>query len=348
MGPSYLAIARRDRQPAHTAWPLGRAKARFSEVVRLARTGHPQRVTVHGRNAVVIVASADFEQLAAREAAPTLHGLLSGSPLSRVPDAAPRRAARGSATATNSVNGWLADAALLSRAAEAVPRCRRRGVVGCPAARVLLPQHGHHRGDPASPSSVRHTAANRSRDLARRYAQALVRGADPAAGRRHRAGKAPHLGRPTGGRRRAGPGRPPSRGHGARARSDGVHPRRQRLPGLRRERHRPLGACAEGRLTGGLARGGDSAVQSGHRAALLRISAIASATSTCPGRSSSSRWSPAMGPGRGRHRPQQRGDGADTVRVQPARGGGLRGLGRPVTLDSVRKKVSANSPEYIP
>ena len=78
--------------PAHPAWPLGRAKARLSEVVRLARAGHPQRVTVHGRDAVVIVAGADFDRMAAREAAPTLHGLLSGSPLSRVPDASPPRA----------------------------------------------------------------------------------------------------------------------------------------------------------------------------------------------------------------------------------------------------------------
>lgn len=77
--------------PSHPAWPLGQAKARFSEVVRLARSGQPQRVTVHGRDAVVIVASAEFDRLTAREVSPTLHGLLSTSPLSRVADALPRR-----------------------------------------------------------------------------------------------------------------------------------------------------------------------------------------------------------------------------------------------------------------
>lgn len=66
-------------------WPLGRAKARFSEVVRLARSGEPQRVTVHGRDAVVIVASAEFERLTARDISPSLRELVAGSPLTRLP-----------------------------------------------------------------------------------------------------------------------------------------------------------------------------------------------------------------------------------------------------------------------
>ncbi|MDE2973387.1 MAG: type II toxin-antitoxin system Phd/YefM family antitoxin [Gemmatimonadota bacterium] len=68
----------------HRTWPLGRAKARFSEVVRLARSGQPQRVTVHGRDAVVIVASSEFELLTAREDFPSLRELVAGSPLARV------------------------------------------------------------------------------------------------------------------------------------------------------------------------------------------------------------------------------------------------------------------------
>lgn len=77
--------------PSRATWPLGQAKARFSEVVRLARSGRPQHVTVHGRDAVVVVASAEFERLTGRDAAPTLHALLSGSPLSNVEEeAAPR------------------------------------------------------------------------------------------------------------------------------------------------------------------------------------------------------------------------------------------------------------------
>ncbi|MGH6905562.1 MAG: type II toxin-antitoxin system Phd/YefM family antitoxin [Geminicoccaceae bacterium] len=39
------------------------AKARFSEVVRLARQAGPQRVTVRGRDAVVVVSSEEFDRL---------------------------------------------------------------------------------------------------------------------------------------------------------------------------------------------------------------------------------------------------------------------------------------------
>ena len=77
----------------HPTWPLGRAKALFSHVVRLARSGQPQRVTVHGHDAVVIVATSEFERLTARGVPPTLHALLYKSPLSRVggAPAAPKR-----------------------------------------------------------------------------------------------------------------------------------------------------------------------------------------------------------------------------------------------------------------
>lgn len=70
----------------HPTWPLGQAKARFSEVVRRARSGRPQRVTVHGRDAVVIVASTEFERLTTRDISPSLRELLAGSPLTRVPE----------------------------------------------------------------------------------------------------------------------------------------------------------------------------------------------------------------------------------------------------------------------
>lgn len=65
-------------------WRLGEAKAKFSEVVRLAVAGQPQRVTVHGRNAVVVVAADEFDRLRARRAAGSLHELLSRSPLNRL------------------------------------------------------------------------------------------------------------------------------------------------------------------------------------------------------------------------------------------------------------------------
>ena len=42
-------------------WKLQDAKARFSEVVRRARAGDPQQVTVHGKEAVVIVDPERFD-----------------------------------------------------------------------------------------------------------------------------------------------------------------------------------------------------------------------------------------------------------------------------------------------
>ena len=45
------------------SWRLQDAKARFSEVVRLAQHAGPQRVTVRGKEAVVVVASEEFERL---------------------------------------------------------------------------------------------------------------------------------------------------------------------------------------------------------------------------------------------------------------------------------------------
>lgn len=44
-------------------WKLEDAKARFSEVVRHAQAEGPQRVSVRGRDAVVIVSVEDFDRL---------------------------------------------------------------------------------------------------------------------------------------------------------------------------------------------------------------------------------------------------------------------------------------------
>ena len=43
------------------SWKLQDAKAQFSEVVRRARTGEPQHVTVHGKEAVVVFDPTRFE-----------------------------------------------------------------------------------------------------------------------------------------------------------------------------------------------------------------------------------------------------------------------------------------------
>lgn len=54
----------RTREPADPVWKLEDAKARFSEVVRRARGVGPQRVTVRGRPAVVVVAADEYDRLA--------------------------------------------------------------------------------------------------------------------------------------------------------------------------------------------------------------------------------------------------------------------------------------------
>ena len=64
-----------------SAWPLHRAKAAFSAVVRQAQTDGPQQVLVHGRPAAIVLSVADYERLTAQPAAPDLHAFLSASPL---------------------------------------------------------------------------------------------------------------------------------------------------------------------------------------------------------------------------------------------------------------------------
>jgi antitoxin Phd len=48
-------------------WKLEDAKARFSEVVRRARAEGPQRVTVRGRDAVVVISVEELERLSPAE-----------------------------------------------------------------------------------------------------------------------------------------------------------------------------------------------------------------------------------------------------------------------------------------
>jgi antitoxin Phd len=48
---------------ANRPWKLQDAKARFSEVVRLARSQGPQRVSVRGKDAVVVISVEELERL---------------------------------------------------------------------------------------------------------------------------------------------------------------------------------------------------------------------------------------------------------------------------------------------
>lgn len=51
-------------------WQLHEAKARFSELFRLAHAEGPQRVTRNGGEAVVIVPAEEFDKLAGRSGQP--------------------------------------------------------------------------------------------------------------------------------------------------------------------------------------------------------------------------------------------------------------------------------------
>lgn len=62
-------------------WRLQDAKARFSEVVRQARSEGPQRVTLHGRDAVVIVDAADFDRAREGRTGQGLVDALAAAPL---------------------------------------------------------------------------------------------------------------------------------------------------------------------------------------------------------------------------------------------------------------------------
>ena len=66
-------------------WKLEDAKARFSEVVRLAEQGVPQRVSVRGREAVVILSAQAYARLAPA-ARGGLAGLFGEGPFTRLDD----------------------------------------------------------------------------------------------------------------------------------------------------------------------------------------------------------------------------------------------------------------------
>ena len=57
-----MAMARREVARGGT-WRLEEAKARFSEVVRRAGSEGPQRVTVRGRPAAVVLSADEYERL---------------------------------------------------------------------------------------------------------------------------------------------------------------------------------------------------------------------------------------------------------------------------------------------
>ncbi len=79
------SVLKGQRHPtqASAAWKLEDAKARFSEVVRRARTEGPQHVTVRGQEAVVVIAVEELRRLLpAVTPAPPLVAFLQGLDLS--------------------------------------------------------------------------------------------------------------------------------------------------------------------------------------------------------------------------------------------------------------------------
>ncbi len=61
------------------SWKLQDAKARFSELVRRAKTGEPQSVTVHGKEAVVVVDPEQFNITPKNADRGTMKGFLEAS-----------------------------------------------------------------------------------------------------------------------------------------------------------------------------------------------------------------------------------------------------------------------------
>jgi len=79
-------------KPPSSRWRLQDAKARFSELVRMAHSDGPQRVTLHGRDAVVVVDAEEFDRLKGARTGELLIQALQASPHRQI-EIEPRRAA---------------------------------------------------------------------------------------------------------------------------------------------------------------------------------------------------------------------------------------------------------------
>jgi prevent-host-death family protein len=75
-------IATKNSPPGR--WRLQDAKARFSEVVREAQRVGPQRVTLHGKDAVVIVGAEEYDRLRRPVSGRDIVAALAASPLAEV------------------------------------------------------------------------------------------------------------------------------------------------------------------------------------------------------------------------------------------------------------------------
>jgi prevent-host-death family protein len=89
--PAKSATRRSRRHPETGQWLLQDAKARFSELVRRVRSDGPQRVTVHGRDEVVVISAEEFRRLKGDLSGKALIAAMQSSPHRDI-DIEPRRA----------------------------------------------------------------------------------------------------------------------------------------------------------------------------------------------------------------------------------------------------------------
>lgn len=87
-----LGLAKSSAQAPNSRWRLQDAKARFSELVRMAHSDGPQHVTLHGRDAVVVVDADEFNRLKGARTGQLLIDALQASPHREV-EVVPRRSA---------------------------------------------------------------------------------------------------------------------------------------------------------------------------------------------------------------------------------------------------------------
>lgn len=78
--PSKPTVRSAARQVSTNHWRLQDAKARFSELVRRVRSDGPQRVTVHGRDEVVVVSAEEYARLQGEPSGAALVTVMQASP----------------------------------------------------------------------------------------------------------------------------------------------------------------------------------------------------------------------------------------------------------------------------
>jgi len=88
MSKSTSSKTRAVAPPGH--WLFQDAKARFSELVRRVHSEGPQRITIHGRDEVVVVAAEEFRRLQGARTGRALIDALQASPSKEIELEPPR------------------------------------------------------------------------------------------------------------------------------------------------------------------------------------------------------------------------------------------------------------------